>query len=453
MSNDPQNRIKDLEVELAKKENEINQYLDRIEQLENTVMKLESLIEDAQKNGNEIDPEKFQDTKISIELSEKEKQIRDLKNKLGYMRKEKIQLQQKLDRIDRENRHESTVIRIEEKKPDKSPLDALVKELQVKINKQKMLIENLQEDKDINSDIRELKDKLTKKNEKIADLKSQMSELKAQSGIKSNESSKNGSNIISKSLTEELQDKLNKTRRQMELLKNKLSKYEDVNHFSLDINSDISQKNQFSSEIEELKSQLENKNNEIAALNETISCLENQEQKANSQLDSDPTEISTLLTEELQSQLNKAKLRISSLEAEREELCSRLQTSENSNSSFNNTNAIEEKNEIITTLKEKIELQDDKIDSISKELEKVNQKVIETEKSLNSTKEELRQKIREYNNLMHKYEEIQNFTDNSQNSQYNPSVELRIEELKSMIEELRQVNDEQRVQISKLRKS
>jgi len=60
---------------------------------------------------------------------------------MGFLRKEKVQLQQKLENLHKAN--SSTLIRIEEKK---EPLDILVKELQSKINKQQLIIDKLKED-------------------------------------------------------------------------------------------------------------------------------------------------------------------------------------------------------------------------------------------------------------------------------------------------------------------
>ncbi len=76
-------------------------------------------------------------------LEKKDKYIRELKDRMGFLRKEKVQLQQELDKHNKRNPN-STVIRIVEKK---EPLELLVKELQTKINNQKIIIKKLKQEK------------------------------------------------------------------------------------------------------------------------------------------------------------------------------------------------------------------------------------------------------------------------------------------------------------------
>lgn len=129
-------RIGELEVESDQKEHEIIQYLEKIEQLEDTIMRLELLIPDESNKKRK----KSKDSKSAILIEEKEKEIRELKDKMGFLRKEKVQLQQKVERFTKKNPN-STVIRIEEKK---EPLEPLIKELQDKINQQNFIIKDLQ---------------------------------------------------------------------------------------------------------------------------------------------------------------------------------------------------------------------------------------------------------------------------------------------------------------------
>ncbi len=132
-------RIGELEVESDQKEHEIIQYLEKIEQLEDTIMRLELLIPDEEEKSNKK-RKKSKDSKSAILIDEKEKEIRDLKDKMGFLRKEKVQLQQKVEQFIKENPN-STVIRIEE---EQQPLEILIKELQDKINKQNFQIKDLQ---------------------------------------------------------------------------------------------------------------------------------------------------------------------------------------------------------------------------------------------------------------------------------------------------------------------
>ena len=132
-------RIVELEIESDKNEHEIIQHLEKIEQLEDTIMRLELLIPDEGQKSNKK-RKKSKDSKLSIHIGEKEKEIRELKDRMGFLRKEKVQLQQEVEKFTKKNPN-STVIRIEEKP---QPLDTLIKELQDKINSQNFIIKNLQ---------------------------------------------------------------------------------------------------------------------------------------------------------------------------------------------------------------------------------------------------------------------------------------------------------------------
>lgn len=107
-------RIDDLEMELEKKEVEIAGYLDRIENLELENQELKLLVPDGESSDNKTnDDDNTQNKKIFLKLKTQEKDIRDLKDQMGYLRKEKTQLQSKLEALSRNNK---SVIRIEEKK-------------------------------------------------------------------------------------------------------------------------------------------------------------------------------------------------------------------------------------------------------------------------------------------------------------------------------------------------
>jgi chromosome segregation protein len=133
-------RVDELEKELNKKEAKIFEHLDNIEHLEDTIMKLESLIPDKDEH-NKSKKEILVESKMALQIDEKEREIRDLKNRMGFLRKEKVQLQQELEKI-KKKRPKSIVIDTEELKA-KEPLHILVKELQDKVNKQKSIIEQL----------------------------------------------------------------------------------------------------------------------------------------------------------------------------------------------------------------------------------------------------------------------------------------------------------------------
>lgn len=134
-------RINELEVEHDKKENEILENLEIIENLEDTIMKLESLIPDGE-DDKKSKKQKLIESKMALEIEEKERKIRDLKNRMGFLRKEKVQLQQELEKIRRNENQSSIVINTEDLRV-KQPLEVLVKELQDKVNKQKSIIRKM----------------------------------------------------------------------------------------------------------------------------------------------------------------------------------------------------------------------------------------------------------------------------------------------------------------------
>ncbi|MFX0005703.1 MAG: hypothetical protein ACFFA7_00760 [Promethearchaeota archaeon] len=158
-------RINELEAELNKKENEISEYLEVIENLEDQIMKLESLFPD-EDDDNKSKKQKLIESKMALEIEENERQIRDLKNRMGFLRKEKVQLQQELETIKRKNKSTSIVINTEDLRKNQ-PLEILVKELQDKVNKQKSIIHNLQRE---HIDLNEFNDRL-KEQEKLIEKK------------------------------------------------------------------------------------------------------------------------------------------------------------------------------------------------------------------------------------------------------------------------------------------
>jgi hypothetical protein len=145
--------------------------LDRIEELEETIMRLDALIPEEDTKKKSKKKQAF-DSKLAIELDEKDKQIRELKNSMGFLRKEKVQLQQELGRM-KARESESSVIRVEDLR-SKPPLNLLVKELQDTVNKQRSTINRLRS-QNVNSE--DFSVQLTQKEEEIEFLKSEISDL------------------------------------------------------------------------------------------------------------------------------------------------------------------------------------------------------------------------------------------------------------------------------------
>lgn len=154
-------RINSLETDLNKKEHEIYKHLETIENLEDTIMKLESLIPEEDEN-KKSKKQKALYSKLDLELEERDKTIRNLKDRMGFLRKEKVQLQQELDK-ERIESSDSTVIRTESLR-SKPPIEVLVKDLQEKVNKYKSLIKQLRRE---SIDVSEFDSKLKIKEEAI----------------------------------------------------------------------------------------------------------------------------------------------------------------------------------------------------------------------------------------------------------------------------------------------
>ncbi len=256
-------KINRLERDLERKEVETNEYLDKIDHQEETIMRLEALIPE---EGEEKKSKKRQatDSKLAIKLDEKEKEIRDLKNKMGFLRKEKVRIQHELELL-KPKSSESSVIRVEDLRK-KSPLNALVQELQDKVNHQRVLISKLRSN---NAESDKFIEKLKAKDEEIkllnSDILKAYQKLEDLSSVSEN---KNGDSI-DRNLIEDLQNQLNKSKREIVELKLKFSKS------SKKTRNEIKENNSFDiggikKELSDLKILLETKNEEIKDLkNET----------------------------------------------------------------------------------------------------------------------------------------------------------------------------------------
>lgn len=153
-----------------RKDEEINIYLDKIQELEEIIMRLEDLIpvEDLKQKTRK---RKRMDSKLAIDLDEKNKKFRELKDKMGFLRKENSHLRQELEKI--KHASSSTRINIEDLRPEPL-LNDLVQELQYIVNNQRLTISKLKTNKVNKEDILE---KLRDKEEEIKLLKSEISQL------------------------------------------------------------------------------------------------------------------------------------------------------------------------------------------------------------------------------------------------------------------------------------
>ena len=94
-------KIEELEADLKVKNNEISKYLERIEYLEDMIMEIEESLSNKTKKG-EIPLLKFQ-------IKEMETKFRELKDKMGYLRKENVSLKIELEKLKNVNPKSSSI--------------------------------------------------------------------------------------------------------------------------------------------------------------------------------------------------------------------------------------------------------------------------------------------------------------------------------------------------------
>ena len=246
-------RINDLKAELERKDMEIHNLLDRIEELEDNIMRLEALIpeEDTKKKSRK---QQAVDSKLAIELDEKDRQIRELKNSMGFLRKEKVQLQQELEAI-KSQQGESSVIRVEDLRST-PPLNVLVKELQEKVNNYRSIINKLRSQ---NLGKEDLSEQLNLKENEIESLKSENLDLKEKLKQFDADSGKKGTDSIKKELIEDLQDQLIKSKKQIADLKQKIAKSDKR---TKKYEKDITKVKEFKKEINEQKDLVKKRDDE-----------------------------------------------------------------------------------------------------------------------------------------------------------------------------------------------
>jgi len=241
-------KINELQSELNKKDNEINLYLDKIDGFEEEVMRYEEMFDE---KAPKKKMKKAKEEKLNIELDAKDREIRELKNRMGFLRKDKMELQKKHDNLVRRTTNTSVISVEELRKKDKPPLNLLLHELQDKLNKQESLIRRLKS-KDLGSD--EYNEKIREKNEKIELLTDKITDLTEKLENSSSQIETNHvDNNLTKNLLEDLQKNLNKAKRQNEELKKVITKYEKKDKV-----------------VEELKSKLSKSKVQITTLQEQI---------------------------------------------------------------------------------------------------------------------------------------------------------------------------------------
>ncbi|MHA1350252.1 MAG: hypothetical protein ACTSPZ_05370 [Promethearchaeota archaeon] len=427
-------KIQGLQSELDKKEIQINRHLDKLDGQEVEIMKYEQMFDE---NAPKSKIKKAKEEKLNIEIAAKDREIRELKDRMGFLRKEKIDLQKKYE-LEVKKNTETSVISVEElRAKDKAPLNVLLQELQDKINKQQSMIRRLKrgeigvKSKDIGSD--EYNEMSKEKDKKIEILTDQIATLEEQIAELNNNLSKTvpkvelddkpPSSNISKILLEELQNNLTKVKRRNNELKKKLEKYEkkitskegsEENSHVLELQNIISQ----------LTSELEHKNKIIEE--NTISSIHRESESDADSLHS--------VVEELKSKLSKAKSQIANFQLAQEHSFKSLSPSETEG---------------------KLKIQREMASFLQKQLAEANNSLKTKEEEITTIKTEairIKKKYEELENQIRLKDQETN-TQNAPSQSIHPDVKLRLKELQSLVDDLSKQTIQQRLEISQLRKS
>jgi chromosome segregation ATPase len=428
------NKIKELRLELEKKDQEIEHLDDIIEELQDKIMELEDLkkLDDgATKKSKKI---QAAESRFAYELEEKDRQIRDLKNNMGFLRKEKVQFQQELERMKSEI--DSSVIRVEDLR-SKPPLNALVKDLQETVNKQRSVINRLSSN---NASSEEFGEKLVQKEEEIEILKTEISELNQKMKDLSSPSGKS-SGSIAKNLIEDLQKQLTKAKRQIVELKQKFGKSDkkgkkqEKDGLSIDV---------LEKEINELKNSLQGKENQIEVLKKDIIALQKAEIAEKFEQNGVPSEdMIKALKEDLQKKLNRSKLQIKSLQEQLDK--SKMgKPTEVGGSQKEIEGKLKMQREMAIFLQKQLETKEGEIETIKNEAVQIKMRYRQLENQLKLKNQKLSEIQRQLDSF--------NIQTQVQPKKEDPDLALRVRELKNRVDNLNKLNSEQRLEISQLRK-
>ncbi len=428
-------RINDLKVELERKDMEIHNLLDRIEELEDNIMRLEALIPE-EDNKKKTRKQQAVDSKLAIELDEKDRQIRDLKNSMGFLRKEKVQLQQEFDLL-KSQHSESSVIRVEDLR-SAPPLNMLVKELQDKVNNYRSIINKLRSQNVGNEDLSE---QLSQREEEIDILKSENLDLQQKLMEFDVESSKTGQDSIKKELINDLQEQLTKSKKQIKDLKLKIVKSDKK---SKKYEKDITKIKEFKKEINEQKDLVKEKDNKIKDLKKEIISLQKAEIAANfEQDDVASNEMMKTLQNDLQNKLNKAKQRIQSLKVELKNL-QEVKPIQSAQPQGELEGKLKMQREMAIFLQKQLKTKEEEIETIKNEAVQIKGKYRQLENQLRLKEEKLNDFQRQLDSF--------NIQTQVQHIKEDPNLDLRVRELKNRLENLEKLNNEQKLEIAQLRK-
>jgi len=430
-------KVSDLELELTKKDEQLNTYLDKIEGLEVEIMNYEEMFDE---NVPKKKLKKALEEKLNLEIGGKDREIRELKDRMGFLRMEKIELQKKLD-LEIKKTSNSSVINVDEiREKEKSPLNSLLQELQDKINKQESIIKRLKS-KDIGSDeyneiMREKDEKIEGLTDQIADLKENLEKKPTPVEVKPKKT--NGD--ISKSLLEDLQNNLNKVKRQNDDLRKKLGKYEKKDKKKKDQKEDKDVQ-ELEDQISQLTGELEYKNKEIEKLNTSAIHLESL---------SGPDSLKKVV-EELQTKLNKSKREITTLQQQ-------LRANQNITTDTLPQGDVEGKlkiqREMASFLQQQLDESKHAIKTKEEEIATIKNEAIRIKRKYEELDNQLKLKEQKVNDLKTDLDSlrIQIQTQDNTTQAVRPEFKLRLKELESLVDDLNKQNIQQRLEISQLRK-
>ena len=246
-------QINKLNLDLEKKDAEINESLEKIQDLEDEVLKFSDLIS-GKPSQEKI--KKAIETKFTFELNEKGREIRDLKNRMGFLRKEKAAFQRELEEF--KKKITTSVISVEEiREKEKLVNDLLLLETSTNELRKKMYSQEILTG--------HLKDEISEKEKQIKHLEQVIEELNQKLKIKNSfhEGKIVMNKALKKELNKELQRQLNKSKAQIDDLKEKIAKYRKSERDLLKKDIEI---NDLRMKIIDLKEQLDYKDSIIADL-------------------------------------------------------------------------------------------------------------------------------------------------------------------------------------------
>ncbi|MFX0048362.1 MAG: hypothetical protein ACFE8G_09360, partial [Candidatus Hermodarchaeota archaeon] len=246
---------------------------------------------------------------------------------------------------------------------------------------------------------------------------------------------------ISKSLLEELQNSLNKVKRQNDELKDKLNKYEKKDKKKKEQKED-KELFELKDKISQLTGELEYKNKEIEKLNTSSIHLESL---------SGPESLKKVV-EELTNKLNKSKTQIKTLKQQ-------LNVLKNIPTDTLPQGDVEEKlkiqREMASFLQKQLDESKHALKTKEEEIATIKNEAIRIKKKYEELDNRFKLKEQNINDLKANLDsiKIQTQSQNSLTQTISPEFTVRLKELESMVDDLNKQNIQQRLEISQLRKA